>query len=64
MFSYEEIQKYNKTDIRIYKYIVSAIDKIQYMTTRELAKKLQVSTSTERFAGTFGFFYKGKFECL
>ena len=31
MFSYEEIQKYNETDIRIYKYIVSNIDKIQYM---------------------------------
>ena len=39
MFSYEEIQKYNETDIRIYKYIVSDIDKIQYMTIRELAKK-------------------------
>ena len=46
MFSYEEIQKYNETDIRIYKYIVSDIDKIQYMTIRELAKELQVSTST------------------
>lgn len=44
MFSYEEIQKYNETDIRIYKYIVSDIDKIQYMTIRELAKELQVST--------------------
>lgn len=30
MFSYEEIQKYNETDIRIYKYIVSDIDKIQW----------------------------------
>lgn len=46
MFSYEEIQKYNETDIRIYRYIVSYIDKIQYMTIRELAKELQVSTST------------------
>lgn len=46
MFSYEEIQKYNETDIRIYKYVVSDIDKIQYMTIRELAKELQVSTST------------------
>ena len=46
MFSYEEIQKYNDTDIRIYKYIVSDLDKIQYMTIRELAKELQVSTST------------------
>ncbi len=46
MFSYEEIQKYNETDIRIYKYIVTDIDKIQYMAIRELAKELQVSTST------------------
>lgn len=46
MMSYEEIQKYNETDIRIYKYIVSNIDKIKYMTIRELAKELQVSTST------------------
>lgn len=46
MFSYEEIQKYNETDIRIYKYIVSDIDKIQYMTIRELAEELHVSTST------------------
>ena len=46
MFSYDEIQKYNETDIRIYKYIVSDLDKIQYMTIRDLAKELQVSTST------------------
>ncbi len=46
MFSYEEIQKYGETDIRIYKYIVSNIDKIQYMTIRELAKELHISTST------------------
>ncbi len=46
MFSYEEIQKYNETDICIYKYIVSNIDKIPYMTIRELAKEIQVSTST------------------
>lgn len=46
MFSYEEIQKYNETDINIYKYIVSNIDKIQYMTIRELAREIKVSTST------------------
>lgn len=46
MFSYEEIQRYNETDIRIYKYIVSNIDKIQYMTIRELAKDIHTSTST------------------
>lgn len=46
MFSYEEIQTYSGTDIRIYNYIVSNINKIQYMTIRELAKELHVSTST------------------
>ena len=46
MFSYEEIQKYNESDIRIYKYIISNTDKVQYMTIRELAKELQVSAST------------------
>ena len=37
MFSYDELQKYNETDIRIYKYIASNFEKIQYMTIRELA---------------------------
>lgn len=46
MFSYDEIQKYNETDIRIYKYILSNLDKVQYMTIRELAKEMRISTST------------------
>lgn len=46
MFSYEDIQRYNETDIYIYKYVVSNFDKVQYMTIRELAKEIQVSTST------------------
>ncbi|MCI8300282.1 MAG: MurR/RpiR family transcriptional regulator [Lachnospiraceae bacterium] len=46
MFSYDELQKYNETDISIYKYIVSNIDKIQYMTIRELARETHTSTST------------------
>ena len=62
MFSYEEIQKYNETDICIYKYIVSNIDKVQYMTIRELAKAIHISTSTilrfcnkNNFEGYFDF---------
>ena len=56
MFSYEEIQKYGETDIRIYKYIVSNCDKIQYMTIRELAKEIDISTSTFlRFCNKNGF---------
>lgn len=56
MFSYEEIQSYNETDICIYKYIVSNIDKIQYMTIRELAEEIHTSTSTIlRFCSKNGF---------
>lgn len=46
MFSYDEIQKYNETDLRIYKYIISNIEKIQYMTIRELAGELGLSSTT------------------
>ena len=34
MFSYEEICKFNETDMSIYKYIVSNVDKIQYKIGR------------------------------
>ncbi len=46
MFSYEEIEKFNETDISIYKYVISNIEKIQYMTIRELSNELHISTST------------------
>lgn len=46
MFSYEEIQKYNETDFHIYQYIVSNLDKIRYMTIRELAEEIHISTSS------------------
>ncbi|MFQ6808366.1 MAG: MurR/RpiR family transcriptional regulator [Blautia sp.] len=63
MFSYDELQKYNETDIRIYKYIVSNFEKIQYMTIRELAEKLQVSTSTIlRFCNKNEFTGYGEFK--
>lgn len=56
MFSYDEIQKYNNTEISIYKYIVSNNEKIQYMTIRELAHELHLSTSTIlRFCNKNGF---------
>lgn len=35
MFFYEEIRNYSETDIRIYQFIVSNPDKVQYMTVRE-----------------------------
>lgn len=46
MFSYDNIQKFNETEIQIYKFIVDNGEKIPYMTIRELADELQVSTST------------------
>lgn len=55
MFSYEEMQKYNETDICIYKYIISNLDKIQYMTIRELSAKTHTSpASVLRFCGKNG----------
>lgn len=46
MFSYDNIQKFNETEIRIYKFIVDNGEKIPYMTIRELADGIKVSTST------------------
>ena len=40
LFSYDDIQKYNETDMNIYRYIVSNIVKIPYMTIRELAGEI------------------------
>lgn len=46
MFSYDNIQKFNETEIKIYKFIIDNGEKIPYMTIRELADMIQVSTST------------------
>ena len=46
LFPYEVVQDFNETDIRIYKYILSSLDKIPYMTIRELAGTLHLSTSS------------------
>ena len=46
MFSYDNIQKFNETEIKIYKFIIDNGEKIPYMTIRELADVIQVSTST------------------
>ena len=43
MFSYDDIQKYNETDMNIYRYIVSNIVKIPYMTIGELAGEVYTS---------------------
>jgi len=46
MFSYDIIQKFNETEIQIYKFIVDNGEKIPYMTIRELGEAMHVSTST------------------
>ncbi|GGO00130.1 MurR/RpiR family transcriptional regulator [Saccharibacillus kuerlensis] len=46
MFSYDTIQRFNETEISIYKYIAANRDKVLFMTIRELAKETGVSTST------------------
>jgi len=46
MFSYNNIEKFNETEIKIYKFIVGNEEKVPYMTIRELADAIQVSTST------------------
>ena len=46
MFSHDNIQKFNETEIKIYKFIINNEEKIPYMTIRELAHATQVSTST------------------
>lgn len=46
MFTYGNIQKFNETEIKIYKFIVENGEKIPYMTIREFADEVQVSTST------------------
>lgn len=46
MFTYDTIQTFNSTEIQIYKFIVSNLGKVPYMTIRELANDLHMSTST------------------
>ena len=40
MFSYDNIQKFNDTEMAICKYIIANSDKIPFMTIRELAGEL------------------------
>lgn len=46
LFRYDIIQKFNETEIMLYKYIIAHSDRIAYMTIRELASDINVSTST------------------
>lgn len=46
MFSYDIIQKFNETEIIIYKFVSDNSEKIPYMTIRELANELNMSPSS------------------
>ena len=46
LFRYDIIQKFNETEMMLYKYLMSNTEKIPYMTIRELAADVNVSTST------------------
>lgn len=46
MFSYDMIQRFNQTDLKIYQYIIDNGEKIPFMTIRELASEVGYSTTT------------------
>lgn len=46
LFSYAIIQKFNETEMMLYKYMIANAEKLPYMTIRELAAEVHVSTST------------------
>ena len=46
IFTYEQIQKLSETEIQIYHYILEHKETIEYLTIRELAEKVHVSTAT------------------
>ena len=46
LFGYSTVQKFNETEMELYKYILANAEKTVYMTIRELAKATHVSTST------------------
>ncbi len=56
MFEYQQIERMNETDGRIAHYIMANQDKVPYMTIRELAKEISVSTTTIlRFLDKVGY---------
>lgn len=56
MFKSEILQAYNELEMMVYNYIIEHKQEIQYMTIRELAEAVHVSTSTiMRFCKKTGF---------
>lgn len=46
MFEYEILQSYNDLEILVYSYVMEHKEEVKYMTIRELAEAVHVSTST------------------
>lgn len=46
MFSYEILQSYNDLEMLVYNYVMEHKEQVKYMTIRELAEAVHVSTST------------------
>lgn len=46
MFDYEIIKSFNELEMLVYQYVMSHKEEIKYMTIRELAEAVHVSTST------------------
>lgn len=46
MFSYEVLQSYNDLEMLVYQYVMEHKEEVKYMTIRELAEAIHVSTST------------------
>lgn len=46
MFGYEVLQSYNELEMLVYNYVMEHKEEVKYMTIRELAEAVHVSTST------------------
>lgn len=46
MFDYEIIKSFNELEMLVYQYVMEHKEEIKYMTIRELAEAVHVSTST------------------
>ena len=46
MFDYQSLQTYNDLEMLVYSYIMEHKEEVKYMTIRELADAVHVSTST------------------
>lgn len=64
MFSYENIQKLNNLELLVYDYVIKNKQVVRYMTVRDLAAAVHVSTSTViRFCKKLGCDGYSEFPC-